>query len=85
MRPVVRRVDGEKYEEVCRREWREEDAGRDKLFAFPPRRVRFLRLDVDWAVMHTGDSNAVSISRLALYDSPLIAAVEERPLCPVRF
>lgn len=78
-------LDGEKYEEVCRREWREEDAGRDKLFAFPPRRVRFLRLDVDWAVMHTGDSNAVSISRLALYDSPLIAAVEERPPCPVRF
>lgn len=32
-------LDGEKYEEVCRREWREEDAGRDKLFAFPPRRL----------------------------------------------
>ncbi len=78
-------LDGEEYEEVCRREWSEEDAGRDKLLAFPPRQVRFLRLDVDWAVMHTGDSNAVSISRLALYDSPLIAAAEERPACPVRF
>lgn len=32
-------LDGEKYEEVCRREWREEDVGRDKLFAFPPRRL----------------------------------------------
>ena len=78
-------LDGERFEEVCRGEWTEAAAGEDKLFAFPPRPVRFLRLDVDWAVMHTGDSNAVSISRLALYDCPLMAAAEERPVCPVRF
>lgn len=60
-------------------------AGEDKLFAFPPRPVRFLRLDVEWAVMYTGDSNAAGISSLALYSCPLIAAAEERPVCPVRF
>lgn len=78
-------LDGERFEEVCRGEWAEDAAGEDKLFAFPPRPARFLRLTVDWAVMHTGDSNAASISRLALYDCPLIAAAEERPVCPVRF
>lgn len=78
-------LDGERFEEVCRGEWTENAAGEDKLFAFPPRPVRFLRLVVDWAVMHTGDSNAASISRLALYDCPLIAAVEPLPVCPVRF
>lgn len=78
-------LDGAQFEEVCRREWAEDAAGEDKLFAFPPRPVRFLRLVVDWAMMHTGDSNAASISRLALYDCPLIAAAEERPVCPVRF
>ena len=78
-------LDRTRFEEVCRGEWTEAAAGEDKLFTFPPRPVRFLRLTVDWAVMHTGDSNAVSISRLALYDRPLIAAAEERPVCPVRF
>lgn len=78
-------LDGETFETVCRGEWTEDDAGEDKLFAFPSRRVRYLRLDVDWAVMYTGDSNAVSISRLALYDCPLIASVETLPVCPVRF
>ena len=78
-------VDGERFEKVCRGEWGEGTAGEDKLFAFPPRPVRFLRLDVEWAVMHTGDSNAVSISRLALYDCPLIASVEPLPVCQVRF
>ena len=78
-------VDGERFEEVCRGQWGECAAGEDKLFAFPPRPVRFLRLDVEWAVMHTGDSNAVSISRLALYDCPLIASVEPLPVCQVRF
>lgn len=77
--------DGEGFEEVCRGRWGEDAAGEDKLFAFPPRPARFLRLDVDWAVMHTGDANAVSISRLALYDCPLIAAAEELPVRPVRF
>lgn len=78
-------LDGERFEEVCRGEWAEDAAGEDKLFAFPPRSVRFLRLTVDWAVMHTGDSNAAGVSRLALYDCPLIAAAEDRPVCPVRF
>lgn len=78
-------LDGKRFEEVRRGEWREEDAGRDKLFAFPPRRTRFLRLEVDWAVMHTGDSNAASISSLALYNCPLIASVEPLPVCEVRF
>lgn len=78
-------LDGERFEEVCRGEWAEDAAGEDKLFAFPPQPARFLRLDVDWAVMHTGDANAASISQLALYDCPLIAAAEERPVCPVRF
>lgn len=78
-------VDGERFEEVCRGQWDERAAGEDKLFAFPPRPVRFLRLNVDWAVMHTGDSNAVSISRLALYDCPLIASAEPLPVCEVRF
>lgn len=78
-------LDGKQFEGVCRGEWTEDAAGEDKLFAFPPRPVRFLRLVVDWAVMHTGDSNAASISSLALYDRPLIAAAEERPVCPVRF
>lgn len=78
-------LDGKAFETVCRGQWAESAAGEDKLFAFPPRPVRFLRLDVEWAVMHTGDSNAVSISHLALYDGPLIAALEERPVCPVQF
>lgn len=78
-------LDGKQFEQVCRGEWTEDAAGEDKLFAFPPRPVRFLRLVVDWAVMHTGDANAASISRLALYGCPLIAAAEERPVCPVRF
>lgn len=78
-------LDGARFEEVCRGEWTEDAAGEAKLFAFPPRPVRFLRLDMDWAVMYTGDSNAASISSLALYDCPLIAAAEERPVCPVRF
>lgn len=78
-------LDGEVFETVCRGRWDESAAGEDKLFAFPPRPVRFLRLDVDWTVMHTGDSNAASISHLALYDCSLIAAAEERPVCPVRF
>lgn len=76
---------GGAFETVCRGEWAEDAAGEDKLFAFPPRPVRRLRLDVDWAVMHTGDSNAVSISQLALYNCPLIAAVEPQPVCSVRF
>ena len=78
-------LDGERFEEVCRGEWAESAAGEDKLFAFPPRPVRFLRLTVDWAIMHTGDANAVSISRLALYDRPLIASVKPLPVCRVRF
>ena len=78
-------LDGERFEEVCRGEWAEDAAGEDKLFAFPPRPARFLRLVVDWAVMHTGDSNAASISNLAVYNAPLIAAVESLPVCPVRF
>lgn len=56
-----------------------------KLSAFPPRPVQHLRLNVEWAVMHTGDSNAVSISSLALYDSPVIASAEPLPVCEVRF
>ena len=78
-------LDGEAFETVCQGRWDESAAGEDKLFAFPPRSVRFLRLDVDWAVMHTGDSNAASISSLTLFDCPLIAAVEERSVCQVRF
>lgn len=78
-------VDGERFEEVCHGEWDESAAGTAKLFAFPPRPVRFLRLDVDWAVMHTGDSNAASISSLALYNCPLIASVEPLPVREVRF
>ena len=78
-------LDGKHFETVCRGEWDEAAAGEDKLFAFPPRSVRYLRLNVDWAVMHTGDSNAVSISRLALFNAPLIAAVEPLPVCEVRF
>ena len=78
-------VDGERFEEVCRGEWDESAAGTAKLFAFPPRSVRFLRLDVDWAIMHTGDSNAASISSLALYNCPLIASVEPLPVREVRF
>ena len=78
-------LDGETFETVCRGEWAEGAAGEDKLFAFPPRPVRYLRLDVDWAVMHTGDSNAVSISGLTLYRCPLIASVEPLPVCEVRF
>lgn len=78
-------LDGERFEEVCRGEWAEDAAGEDKLFAFPPRPIRFLRLDVDWAVMHTGDSNAVSISSLSLFNCPLIASVKPLPVCQVRF
>lgn len=78
-------LDGERFEEVCRGEWAEDAAGDGKLFAFPPRPVRFLRLDVDWAVMYTGDSNAASISSLSLFDCPLIASAEPLPVCQVRF
>lgn len=78
-------LDGRHFETVCRGQWDEAAAGEDKLFAFPPRPVRYLRLNVDWAVMHTGDSNAVSISNLAVYNAPLIAAVEPLPVCEVRF
>lgn len=78
-------VDGERFEEVCHGEWDESAAGEDKLFAFPPRPVRFLRLDVDWAVMHTGDSNAASVSSLALYNCPLIASAKSLPVHEVRF
>ena len=78
-------LDGETFETVCRGEWDESAAGEDKLFAFPPRPARYLRLDVDWAVMHTGDSNAVSISTLALYNGPIIASAAPLPVCEVRF
>lgn len=78
-------LDGKVFETVCWGQWDESAAGEDKLFAFPPRLVRFLRLDVDWAVMHTGDSNAAAISSLTLYDCPLIASVESLPVCQVRF
>ena len=78
-------VDGKRFEEVCHGEWDESAAGTAKLFAFPPRPVRFLRLDVDWAIMHTGDSNAAGISSLTLYNCPLIASVEPLPVREVRF
>lgn len=78
-------LDGIQFDEICCREWDESTIPEDRLFAFPPRPVRYLRLNVDWAVMHTGDSNAVSITHLALYNSKLIASVEPRPACPVRF
>ncbi len=78
-------LDGQRFETVCQGQWDEDAAAQDKLFAFPPHTVRYLRLDVDWAIMHTGDSNAVSISNLALYNAPLIASVEPLPVCPVRF
>ena len=35
--------------------------------------------------MHTGDSNAVSISHLALYDTPIIASAEACAACEVRY
>lgn len=78
-------LDGRQFDEVCRQEWDESTILDDRLFAFSPRPVRYIRLTVDWAVMHTGDSNAVSILRLALYNSKLIASVESRPVCAVRF
>lgn len=78
-------ADGERFEQVCRGEWEEGAAGEDKLFAFPPRPVRRLRLEVDWAVMHTGDSNAVSISQLTLYTGPVVASAAALPVCQVRF
>ena len=78
-------LDGERFEEVCRGEWDESCAGEDKLFAFPPRPLRALRLTIDWAVMCTGDSNAASISRLALYDCLILSSAAPRPICQVRF
>ena len=73
------------FEEVCRREWSEDSAADDRLFAFPAQRARFVRLTVEWAVMYTGDSNAVTISRLSLYSEPVLSAVEERAVCGVRY
>lgn len=76
--------DGVQFREVCRREWDESHVFDDRLFAFPAQPARFLRITVDWAVMHTGDSNAVSIAGLSLYSEPVVSAVPERPVHPVR-
>lgn len=65
--------DGVQFREVCRREWDESHVFDDRLFAFPTQPARFLRITVDWAVMHTGDSNAVSIAGLSLYSEPVVS------------
>lgn len=77
--------DGVRFDRVCRQSWAEDTISEDRLFCFAPRSVRQIRLEVEWAVMHTGDSNAVSISRLALYNSELIARVQSLPPSEVRF
>lgn len=76
--------DGVQFREVCRREWDESHVFDDRLFAFPAQPARFLRITVDWAVMHTGDSNAVSIAGLSLYREPVVSAAPERPVHSVR-
>ena len=76
--------DGVQFREVCCREWDESHVFDDRLFAFPAQPARFLRITVDWAVMHTGDSNAVSIAGLSLYSEPVVSAAPERPVHPVR-
>ena len=60
----------------------EDAAEEDKLFAFPPRRVRILRLTVDWAVMHTGDSNAVSVSQLAALPDSITVTLADGSIKP---
>ena len=75
-------LDGERFDLVCRREWGEDAAEEDKLFAFPPRRVRILRLTVDWAVMHTGDSNAVSVSQLAALPDSITVTLADGSIKP---
>jgi len=75
-------LDGERFDLVCRREWGEDAAEEDKLFVFPPRRVRILRLTVDWAVMHTGDSNAVSVSQLAALPDSITVTLADGSIKP---
>lgn len=77
--------DGVQFEDVCHCEWDERTILDDRLFSFTPQPARFIRLKIEWSVMHTGDSNAVSISHLALYDTPIIASAEACAACEVRY
>lgn len=82
---VFTSLDGTNYKMVCRRSWSESSVREDRLFPFSPHMVRHIRIDIDWAVMYTGDSNAASIAGLELYYGDLIAAVESFPAKSVRF